>query len=60
MGLVQWGALLGHYCEAIAHTYLIKGLYSEVQLMAYNHCAANGLTYRIYYTAFYSQKTLGH
>jgi len=54
------GALSACYYKAIAYTRLIDGLYSEVQPAACNRCAANRLIYRMYYTAFYSQKTLGY
>ena len=60
IGAAQQGALLTYRREVIAYTRLIDGLYSKVQPAAYNRCAANRLIYRIYYTAFYSQKTLGH
>ena len=58
INLVQQGTLLGYCYKVITYTYLIEGLYNKVQPMAYDCCTANSLTYRIYYMAFYSQKTL--
>jgi hypothetical protein len=60
VGPVLWGALSARRREAIAHARLIDGLYGEVRPVACDRCAANGLVCRMYHTAFYSQKTLGH
>ena len=54
IGLIQWGTLLAPCYKTIAHAYLIKGLYSKMQPMAYNHYTINKFIYRIYYMAFYS------
>jgi len=60
VGQALWGALSARRRETIAHARLIDGLYGEVQPAACDRCAANGLFCRMYHTAFYSQKTLGH
>ena len=60
VGPARWGALSARRREAIAHARLIGGLYGEVQPVACDRCATNGLICRMYHKAFYSQKTLGH